>query len=80
MKRDKLYSPREAAQALGITYENLGFDQEWLVIDAKEKRARPGLLVLYHQLMWSSTEEDLLKEVRSVYDGKVVSAHDLDVF
>ncbi len=44
------------------------------------QRARPGLLVLYHQLIWSSTEEDLLKEVRSAYDGKVVSAHDLDVF
>ncbi len=43
-------------------------------------RAKPGLLVLYHQLIWSSTEDELLKEVRSVYDGKVVSAHDLDVF
>jgi ribonuclease BN (tRNA processing enzyme) len=43
-------------------------------------RARPGLLVLYHQLIWSSTEEDLLKEIRSAYDGKVASAHDLDVF
>jgi ribonuclease BN (tRNA processing enzyme) len=43
-------------------------------------RARPGLLVLYHQLIWSSTDEDLLKEVRSVYDGKVVSARDLEVF
>jgi ribonuclease BN (tRNA processing enzyme) len=43
-------------------------------------QARPGLLVLYHQLIWSSTEEDLLKEVRSAYDGKVVSAHDLDVY
>ncbi len=30
-------------QALGIAYENLGFDQNWLVIDAKEKHARPGL-------------------------------------
>ena len=43
-------------------------------------RARPGLLVLYHQLIWSSTEAELVKEVRSVYDGTVVSAHDLDVF
>jgi ribonuclease BN (tRNA processing enzyme) len=43
-------------------------------------RAEPGLLVLYHQLIWSSTEEELLKEVRSAYDGKVVSAHDLDVY
>jgi len=43
-------------------------------------RAKPTLLVLYHQLMWTSNEEELLKEVRSVYDGKVVSAHDLDVY
>ena len=43
-------------------------------------RAKPGLLVLYHQLIWSSTEEELLKAVRDVYDGKVASAHDLDVY
>lgn len=43
-------------------------------------RAKPGLLVLYHQLMWTSNEEELLKEVRAVYNGKVVSAHDLDVY
>ena len=49
-------------------------------LGAIASRARPGLLVLYHQLIWSSTEEALLKEVRSAYDGKVVSAHDLDVY
>jgi len=43
-------------------------------------RAQPALLVLYHQLIWSSTEEELLEEIRSAYPGKVVSAHDLDVF
>jgi len=30
-------------QALGIRYEDLGFDQDWLVIDGKAKRPRPGL-------------------------------------
>jgi ribonuclease BN (tRNA processing enzyme) len=49
-------------------------------LGAIASRARPGLLVLYHQLIWSSTEEELVKEVQSAYDGKVVSAHDLDVF
>jgi ribonuclease Z len=49
-------------------------------LGAIASRARPGLLVLYHQLIWSSSEEELLKEVRDVYDGKVVSAHDLDVY
>ena len=28
---------------LGIDYENLGFDQNWLVIDAKATKPRPGL-------------------------------------
>jgi ribonuclease BN (tRNA processing enzyme) len=49
-------------------------------LGAIASRARPGLLVLYHQLMWSSTEDDLLAEVRSAYDGKVVSGHDLDIY
>ena len=49
-------------------------------LGAIASRARPGLLVLYHQLIWSSTEEELLKEVRAVYDGRVVSANDLDVY
>lgn len=49
-------------------------------LGAIASRARPGLLVLYHQLIWSATEEELLMEVRSTYDGKVVSAHDLDVY
>lgn len=30
-------------QALGVEYEDLGLDQDWLVIDAKAKRPRPGL-------------------------------------
>jgi ribonuclease Z len=49
-------------------------------LGAIASRARPGLLVLYHQLIWSATEEELLEEVRAVYDGKVVSAKDLDVY
>jgi ribonuclease BN (tRNA processing enzyme) len=49
-------------------------------LGAIASRARPGLLVLYHQLIWSSTEAELLKEVQSAYEGKVVSAHDLDVY
>ncbi len=43
-------------------------------------RARPGLLVLYHQLFWGTTEADLLAEVRAGYDGTVVSGKDLDIF
>jgi ribonuclease BN (tRNA processing enzyme) len=43
-------------------------------------KARPGLLILYHQLFWGTTEDDLLKEVRTGYGGKVVSGRDLDVY
>jgi 2-polyprenyl-6-methoxyphenol hydroxylase-like FAD-dependent oxidoreductase len=30
-------------RALGIEYEDLGFDQDWLVVDAEIKTGRPGL-------------------------------------
>jgi ribonuclease Z len=43
-------------------------------------KAKPGLLILYHQLFWGTSEEDLLKEVQTVYKGKVVSGRDLDVY
>lgn len=43
-------------------------------------KARPRLLVLYHQLFWGTSEEDLLKEVQTYYPGKVVSGRDLDIY
>lgn len=42
--------------------------------------AKPGLLVLYHQLFWGHSEQELLAEVKKGYSGKVVSAHDLDMY
>jgi len=36
--------------------------------------------VLYHQLFWGTTEAELLEEIRSRYEGEVVSARNLDVF
>jgi ribonuclease BN (tRNA processing enzyme) len=41
-------------------------------------KACPHLLVLYHQLFWGITEDDLLKEIKEVFTGKVVSGNDLD--
>ena len=42
------------------------------------RRARPGLLVLYHQLYWGSTDADLIRELRAAgYTGRVESARDL---
>jgi ribonuclease BN (tRNA processing enzyme) len=43
-------------------------------------RARPGLLVLYHQLPWSATPEQLLAEVRAGFGGRVVYGRDLEVY
>ena len=43
-------------------------------------RARPRLLVLYHQLLWGTSERELLREVRTGYDGAVVSGSDLDQY
>jgi ribonuclease BN (tRNA processing enzyme) len=44
-------------------------------------RARPGLLVLYHQLYWGTTDDDLIRELRAAgYGGAVVSARDLGVY
>jgi ribonuclease BN (tRNA processing enzyme) len=46
-------------------------------------RAKPKLLVLYHQMFFGGakdTEEGLLKEMQQLYGGRVVSAHDLDVY
>jgi ribonuclease Z len=42
--------------------------------------AKPKLLILYHQLFFGSSDETLLKEVRSRFTGRVVSAKDLDVY
>lgn len=43
-------------------------------------RAKPKLLILYHQLFFGSSDEVLLSEVRSRFSGRVVSAKDLDVY
>ena len=43
-------------------------------------RAKPKLLVLYHQLYWGTTDEDLLSEMRKGYSGAVVSARDLGIY
>lgn len=42
--------------------------------------ARPGTLILIHQLFFGASDEQLLKEVRSTYSGTVVSAKDLQKY
>lgn len=44
-------------------------------------QTRPGLLVLYHQLFWGASDDDLVNEMREFgYAGRVSSARDLDVY
>lgn len=42
--------------------------------------ARPGLLLLYHQLHWGTPDDSLVAEVRSTWSGRVVSGRDLGVY
>lgn len=43
-------------------------------------RAKPKLLVLYHQLLWGTTREQLLEEVKQGFSGHVVNGDDLGVY
>lgn len=43
-------------------------------------KARPGILVLTHQLLWGASPEELVSEVRSTFGGPVAYGKDLDVF
>ena len=42
--------------------------------------ATPKLLLLYHQLYWGTSDEDMVKEVESKFDGTVISSVDLGVY
>ena len=44
------------------------------------RRARPKLLVLYHQVFEKLPEQELIEEVRRNYSGNFVSARDLGVY
>ena len=43
-------------------------------------KTQPKLLVLYHQLIRGTTDKALVEEVRKGYRGRVVPAHDLDLY
>jgi len=43
-------------------------------------KVKPDLLILYHQLFWGASEEELIFEVKKKYDGKVISGKDLQIF
>ncbi len=41
-------------------------------------RAKPKLLVLYHQM--AATDEELVAEIKQRYNGSVVAAKDLEIY
>jgi ribonuclease BN (tRNA processing enzyme) len=43
-------------------------------------KTKPKLLVLYHQLIRGTADDALAMEVQKDYKGRVVSAHDLDLY
>ncbi len=44
-------------------------------------RARPGILVLHHQLTWGATADEVLAEVRAAgYEGRLVYGRDLEAY
>jgi len=46
-------------------------------------KAKPKLLILYHQMFFggpTDTEDGILNEIRQGYQGRFVSAHDLDIY
>ena len=43
-------------------------------------KVQPKSLILYHQLYWTATDEDLLEEIKENYSGNVISAKDLEIY
>ena len=44
------------------------------------RRARPHVLVLYHQLLFGGTAADVIRQVATTVRGPVIAARDLDVY
>jgi ribonuclease BN (tRNA processing enzyme) len=56
------------------------FHTSTLELAAIANEARPGLLVLTHQLSWGAEPADLVREITRLYDGPVAFGNDLDVY
>ncbi len=73
------WSPAAAANQPSRAYFS-AFHTSAEELAAIATRAKPKLLVLYHQMFHGEPEGELLRQVREHYPGAVVSAHDLDVY
>ncbi len=43
-------------------------------------KVKPDLLILYHQLYWNSTDDELIAEIKANYSGRIVSGKDLEIY
>lgn len=69
---------RLAPQGTRDYYKN--FHTSTLELADLAKRARPKLLLLYHQLYRGGTDDGLVREIKTRYAGLVMSARDLGVY
>ena len=74
---DLIHAEDERAAQAALRQLRGGFARELAKIASE---VRPGLLILYHQLLWGSTEDELLAEIRALYAGPVAYGRDLDVY
>jgi ribonuclease BN (tRNA processing enzyme) len=69
---------RLAPQGTRDYYKN--FHTSTLELADLANRARPKLLLLYHQLYRGGTDDDLVREIKTRYAGLVMSARDLGMY
>lgn len=43
-------------------------------------QVNPTLLLLYHQLYWGDSDIDLVNQIKTKWDGNVISAQDMDIY
>lgn len=43
-------------------------------------KAKPKLLIMYHQLFWGTSDHELIEEIRKYYKGEARSGNDLEVY
>ncbi len=63
-------------------WKNYHADNHTSTVELGEIATLAGVkkLVLYHILNWGATEEEMLKEVKSTYSGKIHYGRDLDIY
>lgn len=74
-----VYSAENSLTAADSSYFSR-FHTSTRELGALATRARPRLLILYHQVFMGKLPADLVRQVAAVFKGPVMSARDLDVY